>query len=96
MLTFWQEFTRTEKSNSVLRPYLKFYTKIPLSHTEYNEGIVFRKNGKEKQMQHYKTYITCLTVKHNNCRAKSNVKDRNFYFAKLDFEIAISIACRLE
>lgn len=69
MLKFWLELTRTEKNNSVLRLYLKFYTKIPLSHTEYNESIVSRKNGKEKQMQQYKTYSTCLTVKHNNCRA---------------------------
>lgn len=96
MLKFWQEFTRTEKSNSVLRIYLKFYTRIPLSHTEYSESIISRKKGKEKQMQHYKTYSTCLTVKHSNCRAKSNVKDRNFYVAKVDFEIAISIAYKLE
>lgn len=47
MLKFWQEFTRTEKSNSVLRLYLKFYTKIPLSHTEYSDSIVSRKNGRE-------------------------------------------------
>lgn len=47
MLKFWQEFTRTEKSNSVLRLYLKFYTTIPLSHTEYSDSIVSRKNGRE-------------------------------------------------